>query len=85
MQVNIQKLSNWKSVNQAFDIITLMCLYGGGFLSFFLSSWSRLISFSACSSRNLSAASFKAEKKKKHSLNQFALNIERIHIVNSNQ
>lgn len=39
---------------------TLMCLYGGGFLSFFLSSWSCLISFSIWSSLNLSAASVRA-------------------------
>lgn len=41
---------------------TLMCLYGGGFLSFFLSSWSCLISFSACSSLNRSAASVRAKR-----------------------
>lgn len=39
-----------------------MCLYGGGFLSFFLSSWSCRSSFSACSSRNRTAASSKAEE-----------------------
>jgi len=42
--------------------LTLMCLYGGGFLSFFLSSWSCRSSFSACSSRNRTAASSKADK-----------------------
>lgn len=40
---------------------TLICLYGGGFLSFRRSSWSCRSSFSACSSLNLSAASSKAK------------------------
>jgi len=46
---------------------TLMCLYGGGFLSFFLSSWSCRSSFSACSSRNRTAASSKAEEREHRS------------------
>lgn len=41
-----------------------MCLYGGGFLSFFLSSWSCFISFSAWSSLKRSAASVRAMKTK---------------------
>lgn len=49
--------------------LTFMCLYGGGFLSFFLSSWSCRSSFSACSSRNRTAASSKAEEGNQKSQN----------------
>lgn len=44
------------------SVLTFICLYGGGFLSFFRSSWSCLSSFWAFNSSNLAAASWRAKK-----------------------
>ncbi len=55
---------------------TLMCLYGGGFLSFFLSSWSCFISFSAWSSLKRSAASVRAVKTMHHFYSKLKLTFQ---------
>lgn len=56
------RLKQRRKVRPQLISLTLICLYGGGFLSFFLSSWSCRSSFSAWSSRNRTAASSRAEE-----------------------